>query len=106
MPGIAVNIEPFVKNLFAEFRLPTGSGIRTAAYGGAARVKAEANPIIRRLGLADDGISSRIERARISRRDCPLDGLASDARGVQLRHVKMIAQEIARAAAVRRSRRH
>src|SRR6266581_168489 len=104
MPGIAIDVEALIKNRLAEFGLPAGSRIRAAALIGAARIEAEPDEVVRRLRFQDDGINARFKRARVFGGERLLDGFLADASGIEFGHVKMVPQEIARAAAVGRPR--
>ena len=102
MPGIAIDIEALIENRLAELGLAAGSRIRTAALIGAARIEAELDQVVRRLRFQDDGINARFKRARVFGGERLLDGFPADAGGIEFGHVKMVPQEITRAAAVGR----
>src|SRR6266487_4799390 len=101
MPGIAVNTQAFIEDLFAEFGLAARGGVGAAAFVGAARIEVEADEVVGRLCFEDDRINSRLQRTRIFGIQRPLNSYPADARGVEFRNVKMIAQKKPGAGAVR-----
>src|SRR5579859_1724901 len=101
MPRIAVEVDLLVKDPLADFSFAPGRSVRAAAFVGAPGVEAKADEIARRLCFQNHCICPRIECAGILRTEGLLDGFASDAFGVELCNIKMVAQEIARAGAAR-----
>ena len=65
MPWIAVKINPFIENLFAQPRLATWTRIRAAAFIDTASIEAQPDEIFRRLGLKDYRVDAGVESAGI-----------------------------------------
>src|SRR5262245_34189545 len=109
MPRVAVNIQPFVKDLLAHLRLVTGSGKRTAPFFGTTRVETEsklAHEISDCLWFEYRGIDAGLEHARIPGIERFTNRFVGDASGVEFRDVEMVAQEISRTGPIRRAGSH
>src|SRR5262245_42157235 len=93
MPGIAVNIDPFVEDLLADFRLAAGSRKRTPPFFSTARVEGKrewAHEIGDRLRFENRRIHTGFEHAWIARVERFANSLIRNTRSVEFRHVEMV----------------
>src|SRR2546425_11288631 len=100
MPGVAIDTEALVDDFLADLRFAARGGEGAATLVGKAGVENKADKaeqISHRLRLEHHGIGAGIERARLARAQGLPDGFASDARGVELGDIEVVAQEVARA---------
>src|SRR5467141_3649730 len=100
MPGDAIDTEALVDDFLADLRFAARGGEGAATLVGKAGVENKADKaeqISNRLRLEHHGIGAGIERARLARAQGLPDGFASDARGVELGDIEVVAQEVARA---------
>ena len=107
MPRIAVDRDPFVKDLVAETRSAADFRINAAALIGVAGVECETeipDKIGNGLRFEDHCVNARIDRPGIPAFEGLSDRLTCDAIGIELRNVVVAAKKVARARAVRRSR--
>src|ERR1700752_5525065 len=105
MPWIAVDVQALIEDLFADSGLPTRRRQRTATFFGAASVeieREEAQQICHRLRFKNRRIYSGFHYAGTAPAGSFEDRFARDTSSIKLSNIKMVAEKIARAAAVLR----
>src|SRR6185503_16495989 len=104
MPRIAVDVDAFVEDLFAEFGLAAGSGERTAPFFSTASIEAEREEpeqICDCLWLEYRGINAGFENARVTSVECFANRFVGNTRGIEFRHIEVITKKIPGTRAVR-----
>src|ERR1043165_1263514 len=97
MPGITVNVDAFVEDLFAHFRFATRQREWTASFFSTPCVETErkeSEQVSYCLRFEDHWIRAGIECARIASIECFSNRFICDVSGVEFADVEVVAQEV------------